>query len=1612
MKRITQLRRFLTCASLFFAFFASISAQTIVIPASGALTIQGGATSAATPWNYFWESRRMQFIYTKSEIDASILAAGGTTGSPITFNNLAWDVTIDMTSAQSLTGYTLKFAHTTATSLGTTFITGTGTATVFGPTTVFGSSSVGWKTFNLTNFTWNSTENLLVEVCWGVNSGYVGTGSINMFTPAAVTATGNISSTAQQCGGGVTPSTNVLKPRLQLISPLALDLGATVLATPTASQCFGAAENVQITIKNFGSSSINFATNPAIVTCNVTGAATQTFTQTINAGTLAPSATMNIAVGTLDMTAVGTYIFNANAVMTGDQFAGNNAMPAATRTVLVAPICPILTAPANNSTNNLLQPVLTWSAATGASSYDIYMTASASGGTDCATAAAPTFLANVSTLTYTLSAAQILVLGKFYKWFVVPKNYCGVATTGCDASPFCFKTFAAPDNDLCSGAIVIPNTSFPVLSTLISDITQATSTGDPIPACQASVSRGVWFSFTPAATSCYTIASCPEAPYSTGTTVSDNVLAVFTSSTGLCGGTMTQVSGGCDDDACTGLQGVIANLPMTAGVKYFILIYKYGTIAPSVGATAQQIQISEGLPMGLSSTLTTQITGTIPPAATNQQILQMKISTTGCGTPISVTGLNFTTTGTTNPNDLAAARVFFTGNSTVFATTTAFGTDIINPNGTFSAMGTAQLSLGDNYFWLVYDVACAAANGNLIDAVWSSATYSSGTPPTISGNPTGNRTVSTASVIYETVANGNWSALSTWSCIGIPPENSPTALNVVIKNTVLLDIDYSLNANFTVNAGKIFNSGNRAFTFGAFGSPVVTLNNSGIFNVESGASIFLANAQILNNAGANLNVLAGGILTIGTNGATVANTVTNNGVMTISGEMRGNIADFTLNGATTVSPGGLLRIGNDGGGARLCTVNAALTVHGTMNVNGQILLNSASSFAMNSTGILNIDPNDGTSTGSAALASNGALYIATPSLSGITGGQINFMDPPWGSAKRVLAYDVSTTDAVISPNCTVKFGDPAGFLHTNVLNNDGFYVECNVATGTLEIGTMIVNGGFYTDPVDPATKNRRQVSTNSNNIYITKARNLTINAGAELLVRDAPMAVLGNMLNNGLVTVTGYSTTGFNTGLAFVGDAQYSGGVNFSPNTTTAQSLTGTGFFRPTVIDPVPTSQTDNAVKQLQIWSNSTTAGFTLGVPLNVRDHLRLNSGKTNTTSTNLLSLGTPSGTILSGSLWQNSNTVSPTISTWGTTAWINGPFKRWTPNATTVGQQGIFPVGDATRAQIASVEFTNTPNSAGSLIAQFSSVSPVGGLVLPTPFAVGALSVTHLSPSGSWNISKFDGFDAGGTALYTCTLNANSFKQIDLSTPIPPAKYPECVILKRPNSSSDVAAWTNTGTNVATATTTGSIATIKRTTLQGFSEFALAGTTAALPIELTAFSGKINGLFNELFWETANEFNVEKMEIERAADGQNDWISIGSFASRGNSVDIQNYSILDRNPLKVGYYRLKTTDFDGEIDFSEIIALVRPSDKMEIAAIFPNPTTDLLTISFEILDAADINLEITDLTGRAVYLQKINAEKGLNATPISLEKLPSGIYFLKINDGRQFSEPKRVVKN
>ena len=179
--------------------------------------------------------------------------------------------------------------------------------------------------------------------------------------------------------------------------------------------------------------------------------------------------------------------------------------------------------------------------------------------------------------------------------------------------------------------------------------------------------------------------------------------------------------------------------------------------------------------------------------------------------------------------------------------------------------------------------------------------------------------------------------------------------------------------------------------------------------------------------------------------------------------------------------------------------------------------------------------------------------------------------------------------------------------------------------------------------------------------------------------------------------------------------------------------------------------------------------------------------------------------------------------------------------------------------------------------------------------------------------------------------------------------------------------------------------------------------TTSPLPIELFSFSGNCDGNATTLKWSTATETNNDFFTIERSIDGIN-YELLGTLDGAGNSLQISNYSFIDVTPfVGTSYYRLKQTDFDGQFEYSEIIAVQCDNEILEVR-VYPTPFTNELTIEMP-GNNESVNFEIINSMGVAIYKGSF-----IQKTTIQTSGFAAGIYVIKFANAYNF-EFKKVIK-
>lgn len=165
------------------------------------------------------------------------------------------------------------------------------------------------------------------------------------------------------------------------------------------------------------------------------------------------------------------------------------------------------------------------------------------------------------------------------------------------------------------------------------------------------------------------------------------------------------------------------------------------------------------------------------------------------------------------------------------------------------------------------------------------------------------------------------------------------------------------------------------------------------------------------------------------------------------------------------------------------------------------------------------------------------------------------------------------------------------------------------------------------------------------------------------------------------------------------------------------------------------------------------------------------------------------------------------------------------------------------------------------------------------------------------------------------------------------------------------------------------------------------------LPVQLAYFKGEAIEGEVILEWQTYSELNNDYFLIERSADGIKFEV-LGIHKGNGTSDLPNSYTMIDKSPSSVNYYRMTQVDFDGTKTIYEIIRVTSMLDSD--ITIFPNPASQHLTIQSSTFKTAE--LRILDLSGKEVTKRSIQFNHGIYT--LDVKHFDPGIYTIHLNSG------------
>lgn len=192
--------------------------------------------------------------------------------------------------------------------------------------------------------------------------------------------------------------------------------------------------------------------------------------------------------------------------------------------------------------------------------------------------------------------------------------------------------------------------------------------------------------------------------------------------------------------------------------------------------------------------------------------------------------------------------------------------------------------------------------------------------------------------------------------------------------------------------------------------------------------------------------------------------------------------------------------------------------------------------------------------------------------------------------------------------------------------------------------------------------------------------------------------------------------------------------------------------------------------------------------------------------------------------------------------------------------------------------------------------------------------------------------------------------------------------------------------------------------------------SSVLLDLELTAFDAAVFGrTHSKLDWETALETDLSHFLVERTVDGVN-WQPVGNVQAVGNSTTSLDYSFIDRNVYLPGtgkaifYYRLKSIDFDGTFEFSDIRAVAFNSKDAEGGlSLQPNPAFDYIEVGLnkDVTAIYDVTYQLIDVSGKVITEGRFDN----SYVKLDVKHIATGMYFFRVlHDGAMMLDPKKVV--
>ncbi len=190
-----------------------------------------------------------------------------------------------------------------------------------------------------------------------------------------------------------------------------------------------------------------------------------------------------------------------------------------------------------------------------------------------------------------------------------------------------------------------------------------------------------------------------------------------------------------------------------------------------------------------------------------------------------------------------------------------------------------------------------------------------------------------------------------------------------------------------------------------------------------------------------------------------------------------------------------------------------------------------------------------------------------------------------------------------------------------------------------------------------------------------------------------------------------------------------------------------------------------------------------------------------------------------------------------------------------------------------------------------------------------------------------------------------------------------------------------------------------------------VAVISSLLPVNWLSFNVTKQGSDAVLNWLVENENNTQYYYLQRSTNGT-DFTTVGTV----NKSNAGNYTFTDTKidilGTKLLYYRVKQTDYNGLVKYSDIRLLRLDLQGLDIA-VFPNPVKEGFYVNIPGTLAGKIKLNLITADGRIAASREIGAQQAVNYYfDIRSKVIAAGQYTLQVLENDKILANKKLYIN